>query len=198
MRGALLVAFALLVPTGLGAWALASDPPGQLEGQGFSEDPEAAGHDAEPPGDEPAEDPPSHEEGLCIPSCEIGASAFRFMSPTTIVEANTTVTWTSDDGGFHTVTSTDPDYDTPATGSCLNKGLAPNAPATGTFRLANGTLESRSIKIVEDDQGEEREVVVWTPCPEAVGQADGSFVLHYICTVHPGLQRGQLVITLEL
>jgi plastocyanin len=110
----------------------------------------------------------------CLPSCEVGSTAFGYAPMATVIESGDNVTWTSLDLDAHTATSAQ---------FCLNLGITAQAPGTAFFRIEGDALQATT-----NASG------TWRTCREANALPDGSFALAYECLFHQPLQNGVLVV----
>lgn len=111
----------------------------------------------------------------CLPSCEIGSTAFAYAPPATVLASGDNLTWTSEDSVSHTATS--PDF-------CLNARIDPAEPGRAFFRILGGSLQA-----AENESGP------WRTCSEATALGEGGFALTYRCLYHPTFQNGVVVVT---
>lgn len=109
--------------------------------------------------------------GLCVPSCDVIAQPFGYVSPVTVAQSGSTVSWTSLSGGHPTA----PDS------TCFVVQASESTVGKATFRLD----DERLFAAVDN---------VEKMCPDAVAAPDGSAILPYRCLIHPAM-RGVLVVT---
>lgn len=139
------------------------------------------------------------EDIACIPTCDVDARALGNAPPILLVASGENVTWTSADGGSHTVSSDIPEGHKPTllvTGTpvgfigCLSESLNEGDPAWAIFEIREEGLFvfTGDTETVETGDGfEEKEI--WYECQEANPTPDGGWLLSYHCGYHPRFQQ---------
>ena len=109
----------------------------------------------------------------CLPTCDVVTAGSRVFVPAlSVVDAGSTLSWRSGDNDGHTAT----DLDT----FCFSTGFGTTLRGSVRFLVEEGLLAT-SVN------GQPSEVCAVAPGP------DGSFLLHYVCLLHPEMQGDVLV-----
>lgn len=115
----------------------------------------------------------------CIPSCDVQGNRRAMVTPVTVVQDGSTVTWspTPVDAEPHTATSA---------GFALDELYDSYTPGAASFELRDDGLYVRSETTANAD---------WEKATDATVLPDGSALLPYICNLHQTFQRGALLVT---